>query len=179
MSQHVLEPAAREFAGATSQPPFLHELGPDGPRNALKDVRSAPIGDYPVTDAAQDSDSYLEFADGPFLTAKRMAWFWDCYLPDLEKRAEITASPLRATVEEPSGLPEAFVIVDENDVLRAEGEAYAPKLTVAGVRTTSARYNGTIHDFTMLNPLRGTAAATPAVEQAIHVLRTAFGGHDV
>jgi acetyl esterase len=39
---------------------------------------------YPVTDAGQDTDSYREFADGPFLTAKGMAWFWDCYLPDRE-----------------------------------------------------------------------------------------------
>ena len=37
---------------------------------------------YPVTDAAQDTASYREFADGPFLTAKAMAWFWDAYLPD-------------------------------------------------------------------------------------------------
>jgi acetyl esterase/lipase len=36
---------------------------------------------YPVTDAAQDTASYREFADGPFLTAKGMAWFWDAYLP--------------------------------------------------------------------------------------------------
>ncbi len=35
-------------------------------------------------------------------------------------------------------------------------------------------YNGTLHDFMMLNPLRGTAATTHAVEQAIHVLRTAL-----
>ncbi len=37
---------------------------------------------YPVTDAAQDTDSYREFADGPFLLAKSMAWFWDAYCPD-------------------------------------------------------------------------------------------------
>ena len=36
---------------------------------------------YPVTDAAQDTDSYREFADGPFLRAKGMAWFWDAYCP--------------------------------------------------------------------------------------------------
>jgi hypothetical protein len=30
MHKHTLEPAAREFADATSQPPFLYELGPDG-----------------------------------------------------------------------------------------------------------------------------------------------------
>jgi acetyl esterase len=52
-------------------------------------------------------------------------------------------------------------------------------LTAAGVRTTSVRYNGIVHDFMMLNPLRGTAATTGAVEQALHVLRKAFGGHHV
>ena len=129
---------------------------------------------YPVTDAAQDTDSYREFADGPFLTAKGMAWFWDAYLPELEKRDEITASPLRASIEDLTGLPEAFLIVDENDVLRDEGEAYARKLTQAGVRTTSVRYNGIIHDFMMLNPVRESAASTAAVEQAIHVLRKAL-----
>ena len=50
------------------------------------------------------------------------------------------------------------MIVDENDVLRDEGEAYARRLTAAGVRTTSVRFNGIIHDFLMLNPVRGTAA---------------------
>ena len=130
---------------------------------------------YPVTDAAQDTDSYLEFADGPVLTAKGMAWFWDAYLPEYDKRSEITASPLRATLDDLAGLPEAFVIVDENDVLRDEGEAYARRLTEAGVRTTSLRFNGIIHDFLMLNPLRGTAATTAAVEQAVHVLRKALG----
>ncbi|QEO13850.1 alpha/beta hydrolase [Agromyces intestinalis] len=129
---------------------------------------------YPVTDAAQDTDSYREFAEGPFLRADSMAWFWDNYLPDVTKRAEITASPLRATVEELAGLPETLVIVDENDVLRDEGEAYARKLTAAGVRTTAVRVNGTVHDFMMLNPLRETAASTAAIELAVHVLRKAF-----
>ncbi|MGD8167192.1 alpha/beta hydrolase [Herbiconiux sp. P16] len=130
---------------------------------------------YPVTDAAQDTASYREFADGPHLTAKAMAWFWDSYLPDLDRRAEITASPLRASLDDLAGLPETFLVVDENDVLRDEGEAYGRKLTAAGVRTTSVRYNATIHDFMMLNPVRSSAAATAAVEQAVHVLRRAFG----
>jgi acetyl esterase/lipase len=42
------------------------------------------------------------------------------------------------------------------------------------VRTTLVRYDGTIHDFMMLNPLRSSAASTAAIEQAIHVLRKAF-----
>ncbi|WP_188197800.1 alpha/beta hydrolase [Nonomuraea sp. SYSU D8015] len=314
MSKHILEPAAQELADATSKPPFLYELGPEGARNVLDDIQSAPIdkpdvdekwitvpaevgdvrvrivrpagiagtlpvilyvhgggwilgnagthdrlvrelavgvnaavvfveydrspearypvaieqayataqwitrngvgegldasrlavagdsvggnmaaaltilakrrGDvtfvhqslyYPVTDAAQDTDSYREFADGPFLTARAMAWFWDAYTTDPAERAEITASPLRASLDDLAGLPPAFVVVDENDVLRDEGEAYARKLTAAGVLTTSVRYNGIIHDFMMLNPLRGTRAASAAIAQAIHVLKGAFG----
>ena len=128
---------------------------------------------YPVTDAAQDTESYREFADGPYLTTKAMAWFWDCYTTDPGQRAEITASPLRATPEDLAGLPPALVIVDDNDVLRDEGEAYARKLTRAGVPTTSIRVNGTLHDFMMLNPLRSTKAAT-GVEQAVRALRTAL-----
>ncbi|MGI5134023.1 MULTISPECIES: alpha/beta hydrolase [unclassified Streptomyces] len=127
---------------------------------------------YPVTDAAQDTESYREFADGPFLTAKAMAWFWDSYTTDPAQRAEITASPLRASLEELEGLPPALVIVDGYDVLRDEGEAYARKLTQAGVPTTSIRINGTLHDFMMLNPLRSTQASTVAVEQAVHTLLT-------
>jgi acetyl esterase/lipase len=130
---------------------------------------------YPVTDAAQDTASYREYAEGWYLAAAGMAWFWDAYLQDAEKRSEITASPLRASLEELAGLPPAFLIVDENDVLRDEGEAYARKLTEAGVRTVSVRYNGTVHDFMMLNPLRATAATSAAIAQAITVLRHALG----
>jgi acetyl esterase/lipase len=130
---------------------------------------------YPVTDAAQNTTSYKDFADGPFLTAKNMAWFWDSYLPDRNKRLEITASPLRASLEDLAGLPPAFVIVDENDVLRDEGEAYARRLIEAGVPTTIVRYDAILHDFMMLNPVRETQATTAAVEQAISILRKALG----
>lgn len=314
MSEHVLEPQAQEFAEATSKPPFLYELGPEGARKVLDDVQSAPVdmpdvdeewrtvpaevgdvgvrivrpagstgtlpvvlyvhgggwvlgnagthdrlvrelavgaraavafveydrspearhpvaveqayatarwittegashgldasrlavagdsvggnmatvlailakqrGDvtfvhqslyYPVTDAGQDTGSYREFADGPFLTARAMAWFWDCYQPDVDARADITASPLRASLDDLAGLPPALVVVDENDVLRDEGEAYARRLLEAGVRVTSLRYNHVLHDFMMLNPIRPTAAASGAVAQAIDTLRTALG----
>ena len=48
---------------------------------------------YPVTDAGQDTASYREFADGPYLRAASMAWFWDAYLPETDRRGDITASP--------------------------------------------------------------------------------------
>lgn len=129
---------------------------------------------YPVTDARMDTPSFQTFADGPFLTAKGMAWFWDCYAPDKSVRSEITASPNRATREELTGLPPAFLLVDEADVLRDEGEAYAAKLRAAGVPITTVRYDGICHDFMMLNPLRDTHAAMAATAQAIAALRHAF-----
>jgi acetyl esterase len=130
---------------------------------------------YPVTDARQDTGSYRTFADGPHLTARAMAWFWDNYAPDHAVRSEITASPNQAGPAELAGLPPAFVLVDEADVLRDEGEAYAAKLRAAGVPVTTVRYDGTIHDFMMLNPLRDTHAARAATAQAIAVLRDALG----
>jgi acetyl esterase len=52
-----------------------------------------------------------------------------------------------------------------------EGEAYAAELRAAGVPVTSVRYNGTIHDFVMLNALRDTHAATAATAQGGEFLR--------
>jgi acetyl esterase/lipase len=129
---------------------------------------------YPVTDAAMDTGSYEQFAEGYFLTAKGMAWFWDAYLRDLERRSESYASPLRTSDEQLAGLPPAFVIVDEADVLRDEGEAYAAHLRAAGVAVTTVRYDGMTHDFMMLNPLSDTHATRAAVAQAISVLRDAL-----
>ncbi|WP_439659185.1 alpha/beta hydrolase [Lentzea sp. HUAS TT2] len=129
---------------------------------------------YPVTDASFDTDSYLQFAEGYFLRRDGMQWFWDQYTTNPLERAEITASPLRATKEQLAGLPQALVITAEADVLRDEGEAYADKLREAGVPVTAVRYAGAIHDFVMLNALRGTHAAEGAINQAIAFLREAL-----
>lgn len=129
---------------------------------------------YPVTDAAMDDGSYDTYANGPWLTKNAMKWFWDQYAPNAADREKITASPLRATLDDLKDLPPALVITDENDVLRDEGEAYGRKLTQAGVRTTSVRYSGTIHDFVMLNAIGDTPAAEGAVSQANAFLRNAF-----
>ena len=127
---------------------------------------------YPVTDASFDTGSYQQFAEGYFLRRDAMQWFWDQYTVDPAQRAEITASPLRAGAEDLAGLPPALVITAEADVLRDEGEAYANKLRVAGVPVTAVRYQGVIHDFVMLNALRGTYAAEATISQAVAFLRT-------
>ncbi|WP_067624272.1 alpha/beta hydrolase [Alicyclobacillus acidiphilus] len=127
---------------------------------------------YPVTDASFDTESYREFATGYFLRRDAMQWFWDQYTTDPEQRAQITASPLRASTEELAGLPKALVITGEADVLRDEGEAYANKLREAGVPVTAARFQGIIHDFVMLNALAETEAAKGAMMLAIAWLQS-------
>ncbi|MCH5676293.1 alpha/beta hydrolase [Streptomyces gilvus] len=129
---------------------------------------------YPVTDASFDTPSYHQFAEGYFLRRDGMRWFWDQYTTDEAERAQITASPLRASTEQLAGLPPALVITGEADVLRDEGEAYANKLREAGVPVTAVRYQGIIHDFVMLDALRETHAAEAAINQAVATLRAAL-----
>ncbi len=131
---------------------------------------------YPMTDAnAEDSESMRKFRDGPYGTLAVMNWFWDSYLPEESPRKKITVSPLQASLGDLEGLPPALVIVDENDVLRDQGEAYAAKLREAGVPTTSVRFNGTMHDFMMLDALRGSESTQAAMALAMAALRRAFG----
>jgi acetyl esterase/lipase len=130
---------------------------------------------YPVTDAAMNTASYEQFATGYYLTRKEMQWFWDAYTSDPAQRAEITASPNRASNEQVAGLPPAYLCVDEADVLRDEGEAYAAKLRSAGVPVTTVRYDGTIHDFMLLNVLSQTRASRAATGQATAFLRAGLG----
>jgi acetyl esterase len=129
---------------------------------------------YPVTDANFDDASYREFANGPWLTKPAMEWFWNAYAPDAAARKKPTASPLQASVDQLKGLPPALFITDENDVLRDEGEAYAHKLSQAGVTVTAVRYLGTIHDFVMLDALRDTPAARSAIALANANMQQAF-----
>ncbi|WP_183602477.1 alpha/beta hydrolase [Paenibacillus phyllosphaerae] len=126
---------------------------------------------YPVTDAAFDTPSYKQFAEGYYLRRDVMQWFWDQYTTDPAQRAQITASPLRATTEQLEGLPPAMIITGQADVLRDEGEAYANKLRQAGVCVAQARIQGTIHDFVMLNSLSSTAATRSAMSLAVSFIR--------
>jgi acetyl esterase len=131
---------------------------------------------YPVTDASFDTGSYLQFATHYWLTRQGMQWYWDQYTTSPADRAHITASPLRASLEDLAGLPPALVIVGEADPLRDEGEGYAARLRQAGVPVTAVRYQGIIHDFVMVNALRDTHAAKAATAQGGEFLRAALHG---
>lgn len=125
----------------------------------------------PATDASVDTGSYSEYGDGRFLSRAFMKYGWDLYAPDAETRNNPYVSPLRASLDQLKGLPPALVITAENDPLRDEGEAYARKLKEAGVTVAAIRYNGTIHDFVLLNAIRYVPSTESAIGQINGSLR--------
>ncbi len=64
---------------------------------------------YPVTDAAFDTASYHQFAEGYHLRRDTMMWCWDQYTRHPGECSEITASPLRASIQQLRGLPRALI----------------------------------------------------------------------
>jgi acetyl esterase len=115
---------------------------------------------YPVCDAGLNTPSFREFATGHGLSAAGMRRFWAVYL-DGADGLEPDASPLRAP--DLAGMPAAYVLTAEEDVLRDEGEAYAEALRAAGVPVTLRRWPGTIHGFWRWQ--RASAVARAAVAE--------------
>lgn len=108
---------------------------------------------WPIVAAYFENDSYNRFGKDRFLTTSLMKWMYNNYTQNPEERAQIYASPLNATLEQLKDFPPTLIQVAEADILRDEGEAFGRKLDEAGVSVTTIRYNGTIHDFGLLNPL--------------------------
>jgi acetyl esterase len=125
----------------------------------------------PATDASVDTNSYKDYDTGRFLPRAFMKYGWDLYAPDAKTRDNPYVSPLRANIEQLKALPPALVITAENDPLRDEGEAYARKLKEAGVNVDAVRYNGTIHDFVLLNALRHVPSTEGAIQQTVGGIR--------
>ncbi|MHC2518961.1 alpha/beta hydrolase [Bradyrhizobium diazoefficiens] len=130
---------------------------------------------WPATDASVDTCSYEEFANDRFLSRSFMKYGWDLYAPSKAERDSPYVSPLRASLDQLRGLPAALVITDENDVLRDEGEAYGRRLQDSGVPTVSTRYEGTIHDFGLLNALATLPTTKAAIRQVADGIREHIG----
>jgi acetyl esterase len=119
----------------------------------------------PATDASVDTQSYHDYGTGRFLARAFMKYGWDLYAPEAATRDNPYVSPLRASLQQLTGLPPALVVTSENDPLRDEGEAYARKLKEAGVSVIATRYNGMIHDFVLLNGIQTDPEPQAAIRQ--------------
>ena len=123
---------------------------------------------YPVTDADFSTGSYIEHAEGKFLTRSMMIWFWDHYVPDRARRRDFRASPLR--IEDASRLPPILIQTAEYDPLRDEAEAYAMLLTRGGCNVSIQRRRGLIHGYLGMSAV--SASARAAIVDAVHWVRS-------
>ncbi len=125
---------------------------------------------YPVINNSFDTPSYQENGEIKPLVKELMVWFWDKYMSSPKDGNNPYASPSKAT--DLSGLPPAFVITGELDVLRDEGEAYASQLKQAGVQVKCKRYSGAVHEFFSLSGVADVSKS--ALQDAATFLEQAF-----
>lgn len=100
---------------------------------------------YPALSFRRDAPSQREFAEGYWLSAEQVDWFWERYVPAPADGESAYASPLLAPSLQ--GLPPALIVTAECDPLRDEGEDYARRLRDAGVACELRRYDGMFHGF--------------------------------
>ena len=129
---------------------------------------------YPATAAGFDMPSIRDFAKDHYLTLEASRWFWHQYVPDRAADTDPNACPLLTPLQQLKPLPPALILTAECDILRDEGEAYARKLSLAGVPVTCTRYLGAIHGFMGINALAETPANRAAQEQVFTALRNAL-----
>ena len=135
-----------------------------GPRIALQWLH------VPVTDHDFATESYRAYGTGHGLTLAGMRWFWDHYLPEVARRSEPHASPLRSS--DFQHLPQALVLTAECDPLRSEGQAYAERLRDARVPVRYIEYPGMAHGFMSWSSV--VPAARRAFDEIGAELRKAF-----
>ena len=122
---------------------------------------------YPVTDLGMDSPSYTSCGKGFLLTRAGMQWARGHYLNDPSEADDPRVSPLRAN--DLAGLPPALVYTAGFDPLRDEGQAYADRLSAAGVKTIHREFDSLIHGFA---GMRGALqAAARAMDEMVTGLR--------
>lgn len=126
---------------------------------------------YPVVDGECDRPSMSENAEGYLLTSTAMDFFHGHYSRSEADLADPRFSPILADLE---GAAPAVVITAEFDPLRDQGNAYAVKLTEAGVDVDHVQYDGMFHGFFSMDA--GLDVAKDAQEQVANALRAAFAG---
>jgi acetyl esterase len=132
-------------------------------------VLAAQLLVYPVLDADLTRPSYESNGTGLLIGPGEMAWFWDHYVPEKDRRLDPLAAPLRAA--DAAGLPPAVIVVADLDPLRDEGLAYTERLGAAGVPVRLRHVRGLVHGFLRLTGrVEAAAAQAPAIAADLRAL---------
>jgi acetyl esterase len=126
---------------------------------------------YPTVDPGGDYVSRGENAEGFFLTARDMDWFFHHYVgvdPASPEARALLDDPRIAPLRTPdlAGVAPAVIATAEYDPLRDEGVAYAAALVAAGVPVWHRTYPGLIHGF-YGTPLEASLRATHEIDAAL------------
>jgi acetyl esterase len=119
---------------------------------------------YPAVDFSLETESHREFTEGHIIPRDRVTWYMEQYLRGEADKADLKASPLRASSL--AGQPPTFIVTAGFDPLRDEGRAYGDKLRAAGVDVVYREYPGQIHAFVSLTKAipQGLAATLEIAE---------------
>lgn len=129
---------------------------------------------YPVTDhySSQWPSYTAKGHSSAELSTETMNQLWDWYTIGSRdwppNNRHPLATPLRT--EDLSGLPPAFILLAENDLLHDEGAAYADSLRDAGNDVTRTLYPGEEHGFVGLKP-------TPSHQKAMQHIAAWLRAH--
>jgi acetyl esterase/lipase len=133
---------------------------------------TAQFLDAPTIDDRLDTPSMTTLVDTPVWQSVNSPHSWRYYLQGTAEPGgadvPIYAAPARATVEDLSGLPPAFVTAYQIDPTRDEGLDYARMLIQAGVPTEVHHYSAAFH---VAHIVPGTAIATRMIADRIGAIR--------
>lgn len=130
-----------DSAGANLAVAAALQLRDRGELEPVKDL----VLNYGAFDAACSEESERRFGgDGYMLGAAEMRRFWDNYVRDSADLDDPLVCPLRADL---AGLPPAFFVIPECDLLTEQNRQMAGRMTSAGVRVEAVEYPGTTHSF--------------------------------
>jgi acetyl esterase len=116
----------------------------------------------PILDIHGESAARRELAEGFFLDRDTLRRDLELYCPYNVPLSDPRLSPLLAA--DLSGLPPAFIHTGQFDPFGDEGEAYAARLTAAGVKVHGRSHAGMIHYFYCMPRM------IPYAHQAVHLM---------
>lgn len=137
---------AGDSAGAQLLATAMHVLAAAGDK-----LPDAAIFIYPVTDATMREPSWRTLAEGYFLTAEGMRWYWEQYLGGTAHSMAAhdlgapNISPLYS--DQLAHFPRTLVITAAFDLLQDEGLRFADRLAENGVAVERLHVPGQIHGF--------------------------------
>jgi acetyl esterase/lipase len=102
-----------------------------------------PVIDCNAT--VDNTESWRKFEFVPGLTARRMLWLRNLYLPQESWKSDARSTPLNYSNQSFRLCPPAYIFVAELDVLADEARKYNDKLKSNGVKTVLKEYKGAIH----------------------------------